>query len=136
PADQPFGFNSSKSVFDLANSVLDARIAESRGDRKAAIASLAKAVAVQDTLAYNEPPDWADPVRESLGGVLLRDGQAAEAEKVFREDLKRNARNGRSLFGLWQSLKAQGKTADANWAQRQFEDAWKGADVKLSIEDL
>lgn len=134
--DQPFGFNSSKSIFDLANSVLDARIAESRGDRKAAIASLGKAVAVQDTLAYDEPPDWAYPVRESLGGALLRDGQATEAEKVFREDLKRNPRNGRSLFGLWQSLKTQGKTADADWAQRQFEDAWKGADVKLAVENL
>ena len=91
---------------------------------------------MQDGLAYNEPPDWYYPVRESLGGALLRDGQAAEAEKVFRDDLARNPRNGRSLFGLWQSLKAQNKTADAEWAHTEFEAAWKNADSPLSIGDL
>jgi hypothetical protein len=91
---------------------------------------------VQDGLAYNEPPDWYYPVRETLGGALLRDGQAAEAEKAFRDDLARNPRNGRSLFGLWQSLKAQNMTADAEWARREFEAAWKDADSQLSVGDL
>ena len=75
-------------------------------------------------------------MRESLGGALLRAGNAAEAEKIFREDLIRNPRNGRSLFGLWQSLAAQNKMTDAAWAKSQYEAAWKDADVKLSVENL
>ncbi|MGH9714479.1 MAG: tetratricopeptide repeat protein [Candidatus Acidiferrales bacterium] len=135
-ASQTFGFDSAKTVLQIPAGMLDAQIAEARGDRKAAIESLKKAVAVQDGLAYNEPPDWYYPARETLGGALLRDGQPAEAEKVFREDLVRNPRNGRSLFGLWQSLKAQNKIADADWARREFEAAWKGADTQLSIGEL
>jgi len=136
PESETFGFDSAKTVLQIPAGMLDAQMAEARGDRKAAIAALQKAVAVQDTLAYNEPPDWYYTVRESLGGVLLRDGQAAEAEKVFREDLVRNPRNGRSLFGLWQSLKAQNKAADADWARRAFETAWKDADTQLTVGDL
>jgi tetratricopeptide (TPR) repeat protein len=136
PASQTFGYDSGKTVMQIPAGMLDAQIAEARGDRKEAIEHLKKAVAVQDGLAYNEPPDWYCPVRESLGGALLRDGQAAEAEKVFRDDLARNPRNGRSLFGLWQSLKAQNKISDAEWAHTEFEAAWKNADFQLSIGDL
>jgi hypothetical protein len=136
PASQTFGFDSAKTVLQIPTGMLDAQIAEARGDRKAAIESLRKAVAVQDGLAYNEPPDWYYSVRESLGGALLRDAQAAEAEQVFRDDLARNPRNGRSLFGLWQSVKAQNKTADAEWARREYEAAWKDADTQLSVSDL
>ncbi|HYV41758.1 MAG TPA: hypothetical protein VEO02_08225, partial [Thermoanaerobaculia bacterium] len=100
------------------------------------IESWRKAVALQDGLSYDEPPPWYYPVRESLGSALLRDGQAGEAEKVFREDLAKNPRNGRSLFGLLEALKAQKKTADAVWVDRQFAAAWKDADTKLKIEDL
>jgi tetratricopeptide (TPR) repeat protein len=136
PASQTIGFDPAKTVLQIPTGMLDAQIADARGDRKAAIESLRKAVAVQDGLAYNEPPDWYYSVRETLGGALLRDGQAAEAEKVFRDDLARNPRNGRSLFGLWQSLKAQNKTADAEWARREYEAAWKDADTQLSVGDL
>lgn len=70
-----------------------------------------KAVAVQDALAYGEPPDWYHPARESLGATLLGAGRAGDAEAVFRADLERNPRSGWSLFGLWKSLEAQ-KTVD------------------------
>jgi tetratricopeptide (TPR) repeat protein len=136
PGGETFGFDSAKTVMQIPAAMLDAQITEARGDRKAAIESLNRAVAVQDGLSYNEPPDWFYSVRESLGGALLRNGQAHEAESVFRDDLARNPRNGRSLFGLWQSLKAQNKTADAEWADREFEAAWKDADTQLSVGDL
>ncbi|MGA8143883.1 MAG: hypothetical protein WB987_08360 [Candidatus Acidiferrales bacterium] len=136
PEKQGFGFTKAVTIMQIATACLDAKIAEERGDWAAAIAAWAKAVAVQDGLAYDEPPDWFFPVRESLGGALLRAGKPAEAEKVFREDLIRNPRNARSLFGLWQSLAAQNKTADAAWAKLQFQEAWKDADVSLSVADL
>lgn len=128
--------NTVRSTLAVAEHDLDARVAEARRDRKAAIESWRKAVAAEDALAYDEPPLWQQPMRESLAGALLSDGQAAEAEKVFREDLEKHPRNPRSLFGLAESLKAQGKAADAAWVECQFEEAWKDADTKLEPGDL
>ncbi|HWZ86918.1 MAG TPA: hypothetical protein VN032_11995 [Thermoanaerobaculia bacterium] len=128
--------NSAAALFSVASNVLDARIAVARGDRAAALASWTKAVAAEDALAYDEPAPWYYPVRESLGAALLADGQAAEAEKVFRADLEINPRNGRSLYGLAAALKAQGRAADAAWAEAQFEVAWKDSDTKLRLEDM
>ena len=85
---------------------------------------LQEAVAIQDTLKYDEPADWFFPVRESLGAALLMNGDAAGAEKVFREDLDRNPRNPRSLFGLQQAL----KSAEARLRRRlRGEDRFAGA---------
>jgi tetratricopeptide (TPR) repeat protein len=137
PADTPPDFNNSaKGVLELALTVLDARLLEASGERERAIALWRKAVAAGDTLAYNEPADWYYPVRESLGGALLRDGKAVEAEGVFRRDLELNPRSGRSLFGLWQSLAAQKRDADAAGVKRQFDTAWGRADVKLQVGSL
>jgi tetratricopeptide (TPR) repeat protein len=137
PVDVPFWFNNSASaILNLAAVALDARIANAKGDRKAAIDHWKKAVEMQDGLNYDEPPYWFCSARESLGGALLLDGQYEEAERVFRADLARNPRNGRSLFGLFESLKTQNRKADAEWVQQAFEAAWKNADVELRVEDL
>ncbi len=128
--------NSAAAYFAVASNVLDARIAQAKGDRKAAIESWRKAVAAEDVLAYDEPATWYYPTRESLGAALLLDGEAAEAERVFREDLEKHPRSGRSLYGLTKALEAQKKTADAAWAQTQFDAAWKDADTKLRLEDM
>lgn len=76
------------------------------------------------------------PVRESLGAALLAAGRAADAERVFRDDLAKHPRNARSLFGLHAALAKQGKEADAAWVQREFNEAWKHADTKLMIEEF
>ncbi len=131
-----YGNNSAQKVFAVALEALDARIAESQGDRQGSISHWRKAVAAQDALSYDEPPGWYYPVRESLGAALAQDGQYVEAEKVFRADLEENPRNPRSLFGLWKTLEAEKKTADAEWIRPQFEKAWKNADVPLRMEDL
>jgi tetratricopeptide (TPR) repeat protein len=128
--------NSAAALFAVATQVLEARVAKARGDRKAALESWTKAVAAEDALAYDEPASWYYPVRESLGAALLADGQAAEAEAVFRADLAVNPRNGRSLCGLAAALKAQKRTADAAWADAQFAAAWKDADTPVRLEDL
>ncbi len=137
PADVNFGEqNSAKDVMVIAGHVLDARIAMAQSKKEDAIEHLKQAVAAQDALNYDEPADWYYPVRESLGATLLAAGQAQEAEQVFREDLVRNPRNPRSLFGLMQCLRAQQKEADAAWVERQFKTAWRGADTKLQISEL
>lgn len=136
PGDTPFGLNPAKDVLKIAELVLEAKIAWAAGDKKAALEAWQKAVAAQDTLNYDEPPGWYYPVRESLGAALLMSGDAPAAENVFRKDLEYNPRNGRSLFGLMESLKKQGKTSAAQSVEREFRIAWKHADTRLRIEDL
>ncbi len=128
--------NNLSGMHYLMANALSARIAAARGDFPAAIDLWRSAIAMQDQIGYEEPPAWYYPMRESLGATLLRSGQTAEAEKVFREDLKRNPRNPRSLFGLWKTLQAEQKTAEADSVRRQFEAAWKGGADQLRIEDL
>jgi tetratricopeptide (TPR) repeat protein len=135
--DARYGINRASDVLRIAAHLLDARLASARGDGAGAVEFLRKAVAAEDELAYDEPPDWYyPPARESLGGTLLLQKEYAEAEKVFRADLSKNRRNGRSLFGLAESLRAQGRTYEAALVRREFESAWKNADTRLSVEDL
>jgi len=136
PADAVFGLNPAGNVLKVAEKILSARIALAKNDNEEAIKLLQEAVALEDQFAYDEPPIWFLPVRESLGGVLLRNGKPAEAEQVFRADLERNKRNGRSLFGLMEALKAQKKTAAVGAVQKEFEAAWKNADTKLTVAEL
>jgi hypothetical protein len=128
--------NKAKDIMKIAEDVLGAKIAMAKKDNAGAIAMLRDAVAIQDKLNYGEPPDWFYPVRENLGAALLMNGDAAGAEKVFREDLDRNPRNPRSLFGLQQALLEQKRDYDAGFVQKQFEAAWKGGSVALKVDDL
>jgi tetratricopeptide (TPR) repeat protein len=128
--------NSVAAVLDVARQDLAARIAAAKGNTAAAIEVWERAVAAEDKLAYNEPPDWLLPTREQLGAALLRAGRAADAEKVFRDDLERNRQNPRALFGVWKALERQGKTAQAAEARGRFEAAWQWADVQLSEADF
>jgi tetratricopeptide (TPR) repeat protein len=116
-------------VLDLASASLTARLGGSAAMWK-------RAVDAQDALTYDEPPGWYYPVRESLGAALLRSGDAAGAETVFREGLRRSPNNGRMLFGLAESLKAQKKTEAAAWVESEFRHAWDGADIQLTLGDL
>jgi len=130
--DQPWGQNKAGEMLALASETLAARLAAPRE----AVAHWQRAVAMQDALTYDEPPAWYYPLRESLGAALLRSGQANEAERVFREGVKRSPRNGRMLFGLLESLKAQNKNEAADAVRREFDASWAKADVALRVEDL
>ncbi len=116
----------------LAQEVLAAELAGRSGGHGEQVRHLRKAVQMQDALPYMEPPYWDYPLRQSLGKALLEAGKASEAEAVYRADLRHNRRNGWSLFGLEQSLRAQGKNAAADEVKRRFTTAWKAADVKLA----
>jgi len=120
------------TLMEIATLALDGEMKESRGDLDGAIANYEAAVAIEDTLAYTEPPDWAQPVRQYLGAALLDADRATEAEAVYRQDLVENRNNGWTYFGLWQSLEAQGKTSEAAAALATFENAWQDADVELT----
>ena len=125
------GFNTLHGVLAVAEPIVAARIAATEQHNDEALRLLRQAVAAQDALAYNEPADWFFPARHLLGAQLLIAGRAAEAERVYREDLERNPANGWALYGLAAALRAQGKTRDAAQVTRKFEAAWRHADVRL-----
>ena len=127
-----FSRNGAKAILDIAKEVLAGELAAKRGDYDKAIARLHRAVLLEDNLIYNEPPDWHVPVRQSLGAVLLDAERAAEAEAIYWQDLEQNRENGWSLFGLMQSLRAQGKDDQADVIEKRFNKAWQGADVTLT----
>jgi tetratricopeptide (TPR) repeat protein len=128
--------NKTKDILKIAKNILGAKLAIAKKDNDGAIVMLREAVAIQDTLKYDEPADWFFPVRESLGAALLMNGDAVGAEKVFREDLDRNPRNPRSLWGLHQSLLEQKRDYDAGFIQKQFDASWKGSGQSLKLDDL
>jgi tetratricopeptide (TPR) repeat protein len=133
PADRTLaGFFKTKAILELAANVLAGEIAARSGQTDVAVRHLLAAVAEQDGHWFTEPPVWYFPVRQSLGAALLSGGRPAEAEAVYRDDLKRNPDNGWSLFGLAQSLRAQGKAADAVAVEARFQQAWSRADVTLT----
>jgi tetratricopeptide (TPR) repeat protein len=131
------------AAFDPLNSVTDiAKVQENflaaaikqsshEGGEEAAevIEALQHAVGAEDNLNYSEPPGWYPPIRPVLGRALLERGQAAAAEKVFRADLERNPRHGRSLTGLRDSLKAQNRDYEAEQIDRQLHESQGSADT-------
>jgi len=116
----------------LARHDLAGHLALRKGRHAEAVKQLEAAVALEDGLPYMEPPFSYIPMRHGLGAALLAAGNARHAERVYREDLERNPNNGWSLFGLSQSLRAQGKAEAADEAYRAFEQAWVRADIKLT----
>jgi tetratricopeptide (TPR) repeat protein len=136
PPKTTFGYNTTGQIFEMAGLMLDANIARQKHDYKQAASLLNKAALAEDALNYDEPPDWYLPPRESLGAVLLLDGRAKEAEAVFREELRRHARNPRALFGLAECLRQQRQSAQEATVRKEFEDGWKHADIRLRKEDL
>ncbi len=133
PLERIVGDNQSAAQMTrLATATLAGELAGRRGDADSAQAELTAAVDEQDRLPYMEPPPWHYPARQSLGAVLLAAGRAAQAESVYRDDLERNPENGWSLFGLHQSLIAQGRMMEANCVYERFLKAWQRSDVKLT----
>lgn len=134
PADAMVGVaNSAVAVVAVAIADLTARIADAKGDAAGAIEGFTAAVAAEDKLGYNEPPDWLNPERERLGVVLLKAGRFADAERVFRADLKKNIGNPRAFYGLHRALEGQRKGSAE--AKASFDKAWASADVTLG-DDL
>ena len=115
----------------IAQHALDGEIAMRTGQAARAITAFTLAVQIEDKLAYNEPPTWYYPMRQSLGKALLLANRAKDAERVYREDLERFPDNGWSLFGLAESLSRQQRVKEAQVVREQFKRAWKAADIQL-----
>jgi tetratricopeptide (TPR) repeat protein len=125
------GHNTLSALIAVADPVLAARVAATQRHDADAVALLRQAVAAEDGLASDEPPDWFFPVRQLLGAQLLQGGKAVAAEAVYRQDLARHPGNGWSLYGLSLALRAQGRQRESAAQSRRFASAWQHADVRL-----
>lgn len=131
-AERHIGFSPAPKLLTIARELLGGEIDAKARRWDAAIGKIDRAVRIQDSLLYTEPPDWYYPVRHTLGAVLLEAGRPEEAETVYWQDLRKNRDNGYALFGLWKSLEAQGRADEAADAEKRFRAAWSDADVKLT----
>jgi tetratricopeptide (TPR) repeat protein len=120
------------TLLQIADALLQGDIALASGSTAAALTHFRRAVDLQDGLPYTEPPFWYYPTRQSLGAALLTAKRAAEAEAVYRKDLEEYPHNGWSMFGLIQSLEAQGKSSEAAETREMFEHVWGEADITLT----
>jgi tetratricopeptide (TPR) repeat protein len=125
------GNNPAASVVAIADDLLEGEIAIREGKLEEGFAALRAGVKKEDALKYDEPPDWVHPVRHALGAALMKAGKTAEAEAVYRDDLKKWPNNGWSLYGLADCLRRQGKEEEASKVQKAFDETWQRADVKL-----
>jgi tetratricopeptide (TPR) repeat protein len=131
PPDAVFGNNLAGDLLNVAEKLLEGEILYREGKKDAGIDALYEAVAREDALRYDEPPDWIQPIRHALGATLMQEGRYAEAEQVYREDLTKLPDNGWSLFGLARALRLQQKNEDAGVFEARFAEIWKDADTKL-----
>ena len=131
-----FGNNVGSDLLDAAESLMKGEILYRSGKVEEGLASMREAVVREDKLRYDEPPDWIQPTRHSLGAALLQSGRAKEAEKVFRDDLAKLPGNGWALYGLGRALRAQKKDAEAMSVEKEFAASWVKADLKINSSCL
>lgn len=145
PEKAMMALNPAHRVLDIADHTLAGEIAyrrwlagraaggEHAGDPRllnTAVAELTAAVEIEDSLLYMEPPDWFQPVRHTLGAVLLDAGRDADAAQVYRADLQRWPENGWALYGLALAMEQQGDP-EAAAVRGRFEKAWADADTPI-----
>lgn len=124
------GANTAPTVLSISALMAEAELLWREGKEEEAFARMREAVAEEDQLVYDEPPGWMLPVRHALGAILLAADRAEEAEQVYREDLAEWKENGWALLGLEQSLRKQGRTAEADALKPRVDAAWARADVE------
>lgn len=127
PEDWVVGNSAASDVLHVARHMLHGEIAYKAGNADEAFTLLRAGVELEDQLAYDEPPDWMQPVRHALGALLMAEGRHDEAKSVYLEDLRKYPENGWGLLGLSQAMAAKGEDAATVDARRAR--VWARADV-------
>ncbi|SJZ93700.1 tetratricopeptide repeat protein [Sediminibacterium ginsengisoli] len=127
-----WNINTMSDIVQIAVHVLTAEIHRNKKEFDKAFGEYTKAIAIEDNLNYNEPPDWFFSVRHQLGNALLQAGRYAEAQKIYEEDLRTWKENGWALIGLYEALRKQGRSEDAVSVKKRFDKAWQYADYDIA----
>lgn len=107
-------------IVRIAQEVLTARIAQAEGDLANAALAFEKASALQEKLAYMEPPYWYYPVRRSVGALRFLQGDLAGAEREFDASLREAPNDAWALWALTEVYRKQGKDSAAADAERRL----------------
>ena len=124
-----FKFHTAKVLLGTLAAILEGEIQRASGDPKGAIAAFERGVALDDSIVIDDPEPLPFPMRHWLGAALLDAQRFADAERVYREDLKRHPHNGWALVGLQQALVQQGKTSAE--VDKDFRTSWARADTPI-----
>lgn len=124
--------NSAADLVQIALNVLSGEIAAKEGRYDRAEELLRKAIAIEDGLTYQEPPDWFFSVRHTLGHILLQAKKYEAAATIYTQDMVVYPENGYALMGLYQSMLGQGKKDEAAKIKSRFDKSWKWADMQIT----
>ena len=113
-------------ILNIARLTVIARASAAQEDYASAIEAMEEAVALQDQIAYTEPPYWYYPAKQTLAAYVLQSGEAERAEQLFLEALAESPNNAWVLYGLGETYKAQDDKNGAKYARNLFRDAWLG----------
>lgn len=124
-------------ILNIARLTIIGRAAAAEGALDTAIEAMEEVVALQDAIAYTEPPYWYYPSKQTLASMLLQAGKTERAEQLFLESLTESPNNAWVLYGLAEAYKAQGDKNGAKYANALFKDAWLGEKkAKLTLAQL
>ena len=123
--------NSAYDLVQIAYKVLKAEILSHEQNFTKSISLLKEAIAIEDALHYNEPPDWFFSVRHNLGAIQILSGKYFDAIKTYEQDLEKLPKNGWALKGLSIAHSKLGNISDKNEAEIKFQQAWKTSDIEL-----
>lgn len=123
------------TVYDLvriAHKVLESQLMLEDGKSKEGLMLLQEAIAIEDGLNYNEPPDWFFSVRHYLGDAQLSAGRFEDAIATYKEDLNRLPKNGWALKGLELAYKGKNESSKEEEMRQAFLKSWEYADISLN----
>jgi tetratricopeptide (TPR) repeat protein len=124
--------NSMHDIVNIAYKILKAEIFATEKKYFQSIGLLNEAIAIEDALNYNEPPDWFFSVRHHLGAIQVEAEFYKDAIETYQEDLKRLPKNGWSQHGLKLAYEKMKDKAKASEMEEQIAESWKHADVELT----
>jgi tetratricopeptide (TPR) repeat protein len=137
PKETAVSNNTAESIIAVTNHMIEGELLIAEGKLDPGLEELRAALTLEDALKYDEPPSRMIPLRHTIGANLMHAGRFAEAEQVYRDDLKRLPENGWSLLGLSQALAAQQKHgAELEATRARFNKVWARADVKITSSCL
>jgi tetratricopeptide (TPR) repeat protein len=133
--------NKCTDILAIATAMLQGEIEYRKGNHGSAFAYLRQAVALDDSLPYDEPWGWMQPARHALGALLLEQNRVEEAAQVYRADLgldttlsraSQHPDNVWSLHGYVECLHRLDRHAEAASAQTRLDLAMARCDVDIS----
>jgi tetratricopeptide (TPR) repeat protein len=125
-----------KGILAIAENVVHAKASMARGDRESAKAFAAAAVKAQDELPYMEPPYWYVPVNQTLGAILLKNGEPHAATEAFKQACAKAPNSAWALFGLMRAQRESGHQAEAEKTEQRLQEALAGDAQAPSLDRM